>query len=67
MALKAAEGITDNGLYHYDTPLTVSHEIEALAAAGFLEVSELKSFGATHVIKAVKQAPLGKEKTGGVG
>ena len=29
-SLKAEEGITDGEFYHYDTPLTVEHETEAL-------------------------------------
>ena len=30
LALKAEQGITDDEFYHYDTPLTVKHESEAL-------------------------------------
>ena len=53
-ALKAEAGILDNELYHYDTPLTLSHETEALAAAGFSSVEVLCGWGATYTIKAVK-------------
>ena len=53
-ALKATEGIADNELYHYDTPITVAHECEALIDAGFSSVEILKSWGATSTIKAVK-------------
>jgi tRNA (cmo5U34)-methyltransferase len=52
--LKAELGITDHEFYHYDTPLTVKHEIEALAKAGFSNVEILNRWGATYTIKAVK-------------
>ena len=52
--LKKEEGITDKDFYHFDTPLTVAHEIEALIAAGFGSVTELSSWGATHTLKAEK-------------
>lgn len=54
LRLKKAQGITDGAFYHYDTPLTVNHEIEALFEAGFSDVEILNSWGATHTIKAVK-------------
>ena len=53
-ALKAEQGTCDNEFYHYDTPLTVQHEIEALTEAGFTSVRVLKHWGATCTIKAVK-------------
>ena len=53
-ALKAEQGIVDNEFYHYDTPLTVEHEIEALTEAGFSSVMILKNWGATYTIKAVR-------------
>jgi tRNA (cmo5U34)-methyltransferase len=53
-ALKAEQGIRDDEFYHYDTPLTVQHETEALLEAGFVSVQVLKSWGATYTIKAVK-------------
>jgi tRNA (cmo5U34)-methyltransferase len=53
-ALKAEQGIADNEFYHYDTPLTVQHETEALYEAGFSSVEVLKSWGATYTIRAVK-------------
>ncbi len=52
--LKAEIGITDQEFYHYDTPLTVAHETEALLKAGFSRVEELKHWGATHLLKAYK-------------
>ena len=54
IALKSAQGITDDAFYHYDTPLTVAHETDALLEAGFSSVEVLKSWGATYTIKAVK-------------
>ena len=53
-ALKVEQGIRDDVFYHYDTPLTVQHEIEALLEAGFASVQVLKSWGTTYTIKAVK-------------
>ena len=52
--LKAEQGIADDEFYHYDTPLTVRHETEALLDAGFSSVEVLKNWGATYIIKAVK-------------
>ena len=54
ICLKNEQGITDNEFYHYDTPLTVEHEIEALTLAGFSSVEMLKSWGATHTLLARK-------------
>ena len=54
IALKAEQGIADDEFYHYDTPLTVKHETEALMEAGFSSVLVLKNWGATYTIKAVK-------------
>ena len=53
-ALKAEQGIVDDGSYHYDTPLTVKHETEALLEAGFSVVEVLESWGATYTVKAVR-------------
>ncbi|MBP3452760.1 MAG: methyltransferase domain-containing protein [Clostridia bacterium] len=54
IALKAEQGICDNEFYHYDTPLTVKHETEALLQAGFSTVEVLNHWGATYTLKAVK-------------
>ena len=54
LTLKAEQGITDDEFYHYDTPLTVKHEIEALLEAGFSNVEVLNHWGATYTVKAVK-------------
>lgn len=52
--LKQAQGIRDQGFYHFDTPLTVAHEREALEKAGFANVRILKNWGATYTLKACK-------------
>ena len=52
--LKAEQVIDDNEFYHYDTPLTVEHEKEALLEAGFSSVEVLNHWGATYTIKAIK-------------
>jgi tRNA (cmo5U34)-methyltransferase len=54
IALKTEQGITDDEFYHYDTPLTVKHETEALLEAGFSGVEILHRWGATFTLKAVK-------------
>lgn len=50
--LKREQGISDDGFYHYDTPLTVEHETELLREAGFSEVRVLQNWGATYTILA---------------
>ena len=52
--LKDEQGLSDGTFYHYDTPLTVEHETEALYDAGFASVTVLKSWGATHTLKAIR-------------
>ena len=52
--LKAEQGIADDAFYHYDTPLTVAHETEALLDAGFSRVEDVQVWGATHILKAYK-------------
>ncbi len=54
LCLKKEQGIDDNGFYHYDTPLTVAHETEALLEAGFSYVEVLNNWEATFTIKANK-------------
>ena len=48
---KLEQGLDDSEFYHYDTPLTVAHESEALLEAGFTKVEELNAWGATHTLK----------------
>ena len=50
--IKTEEGITDEEFYHFDTPLTVEHEIQALTAAGFRRIEVLDAWGATHMLQA---------------
>ncbi len=54
LRLKAEQGIANAEFYHYDTPLTVDHETEALLAAGFFKVEILGQWGATHTLRATK-------------
>lgn len=50
--LKQRQNITDNAFYHYDTPLTVEHEINILKKAGFSHTEVLKHWGATYTVRA---------------
>ena len=52
LRLKKEQNIQDDGIYHYDIPLTVEHEKEALSIAGFSEVLVLKHWGPTFTLKA---------------
>lgn len=52
LRLKKEENVPDGEFYHYDTPLTLEHETEALIEAGFASVEALGSWGATHTLKA---------------
>lgn len=54
LRLKKEQEIDDNEFYHYDTPLTVEHETDALLQAGFSSVEVLNNWGATFTIKANK-------------
>ena len=54
LRLKREQDLPDGEFYHYDTPLTVAHEREALLAAGFASVDVLNNWGATWTLKASK-------------
>ena len=54
LRLKKLQCIDDNEFYHYDTPLTVEHEKEALINAGFSSVDVLGNWGNTCTIRASK-------------
>ena len=54
LRLKEEQGLADEAFYHYDTPLTVAHETEALIEAGFSSVELLDRWGATAALKAVR-------------
>ena len=50
--LKEEQGLSEDGLFHYDTPLTVDHEIQVLQQAGFSDVQILKEWGSTCTLFA---------------
>ena len=50
-ALRQEQGL-DEGMYHYDTPLTEEHEAEILRKAGFSSVETLARWGATAALRA---------------
>ena len=52
--LKTEQGISDDEFYHYDTPLTVEHEMQALKEAGFSSVDILGHWGNTYTLKVSK-------------
>lgn len=52
--LKKLQRINGNEFYHYDTPLTVEHETEALLEAGFSSIEVLNNWGETFTLRAVK-------------
>lgn len=54
LRLKAEQGIGDDEFYHYDTPLTVAHEMEALRAAGFEKIEILGTWGCTCTLRSTK-------------
>ena len=54
LRLKAEQGITGGEFYHFDTPLTVAHEMEALMEAGFSTVEVLAQWGPTFTLGAVR-------------
>ena len=53
LRLKKEQNIQDDAFYHFDTPLTVAHETEALRDAGFASVTVLNHWGPTYTLKAV--------------
>ena len=53
LRLREAQGLPEDELFHYDTPLTVAHETEALLEAGFSSVEILGRWGATVTLKAL--------------
>ena len=50
--LKEEQGLPENEFFHYDTPLTVDHEIRVLRQAGFSNVQILKEWGTTFTLLA---------------
>ena len=43
--LKQEQGLPDDVFFHYDTPLTVEHEMDVLRTAGFLDVRIMQQWG----------------------
>lgn len=54
LRLRREQHVEDGKFYHFDTPLTVPHELEALRAAGFSAAEILAQWGPTATIKATK-------------
>ena len=54
LRIKWEEGLQDDEFYHYDTPLTVEHEIEALEKGGFSHVEILNNWAQPCTLKAIK-------------
>ncbi|MCR5318297.1 MAG: class I SAM-dependent methyltransferase [Treponema sp.] len=54
LRLRKEQNLPDGEFYHYDTPLTVAHETEALLESGFSSVEEVKSWGVTHTLRALR-------------
>ena len=50
--LKEAQGLPEDEFFHYDTPLTVDHEMQVLRHAGFSDVQILKEWGTTFTLRA---------------
>ena len=50
--LRAEQGLPEDEFFHYDTPLTVDHEIRILRQAGFSDVRILKEWGTTFTLLA---------------
>ena len=53
LRLKAEQSIGDKAFYHFDTPLTVEHEIQALQKGGFSTVEVLNRWGQTATLRAI--------------
>ncbi len=49
---KSEEGLDPDAFYHYDTPLTVEHEIEVLRKSGFSDVQIMRNWGVTYTLLA---------------
>ena len=52
--LKQEQGLPEDEFFHYDTPLTVEHESEALRKSGFSEIRIMKNWGHTFTLLAKK-------------
>lgn len=54
LRLKEQQGIADDEFYHYDTLLTMEHEMQALKEAGFLSVEILGHWENTYTLRVRK-------------
>ena len=52
--LRREQDLPDGVFFHYDTPLTVEHEMQVLRQAGFAEVRKMKTWGTTVTLLAGK-------------
>ena len=52
--LRHLEKASSGELYHFDTPLTLEHEMEALRDGGFARVEPLGQWGSTVTLRASK-------------
>ena len=52
LRFRKEQKLPDEEFYHFDTPLTVEHEKEALLSAEFSSVTVLKNWGPTYTLKA---------------
>ena len=50
--LKKEQGLSEDEFFHYDTPLTVEHETQALKQAGFSDVQIMRKWGHTFTLLA---------------
>ena len=50
--LKCEQGLNSHEFYHYDTPLTVEHEIEVLKKVGFSDTRLMRNWENTYTILA---------------
>ena len=54
LRIRKEQELPDGVFYHYDTPLTVEHEKEALLEAGFARVEVLNNWESTSTLRAIK-------------
>jgi tRNA (cmo5U34)-methyltransferase len=52
--MRKEQNLPDDVFFHYDTPLTVEHEKEALLEGGFSTVEVEGHWGSTYTLKATK-------------
>lgn len=53
--LRREQGLSEKEFYHFDTPLTLEHETEALRAAGFAAVEIMGQWGHTAALRAAAE------------